>query len=131
MEIKVIAAFLGAVLGWFFGGLDTLLYILVVFVAVDYLTGVFAAFFQRKVSSRIGVKGIMKKVLIFLLVGIGNGVDMALGIDGAPVRTAVIFFYLSNEGISILENAARMGLPVPAVLKKVLGELQEDGNEKS
>ena len=116
-------AILGAFLGWFLGGLDGFLYTLVAFVAIDYITGVMAAILDKKLSSEIGFRGIFRKVMIFILVGIGNIIDIYLLGKGGAIRTAVIFFYLSNEGISILENSSRIGLPVPEKLKNVLEQM--------
>ena len=113
-------------MGWLLGGLDGFLYALIVFVVVDYLTGLMAAFIQKKVSSEVGFKGICKKVAIFCLVGIGHILDTQIIKTGSVVRTAVIFFYLSNEGISIIENVAIIGLPVPKKLKDVLAQLHDD-----
>ena len=114
---------IGGFLGWFLGGPDGFLYALIAFVAVDYLTGVMCAIADRKLSSEVGAKGIFKKVLIFVLVGVGHIIDSQVLVSGGAIRTAVIFFYLSNEGISILENAAHIGLPVPEKLKAVLEQL--------
>ncbi|MCX7714286.1 MAG: phage holin family protein [Clostridia bacterium] len=114
---------IGGFLGWFLGGPDGFLYALIAFVAVDYLTGVMCAIADRKLSSEVGAKGIFKKVLIFVLVGVGHIIDSQVLGNGGAGRTAVIFFYLSNEGISILENAAHIGLPIPEKLKNVLEQL--------
>lgn len=123
-------AVLGGFVGWFLGGLDGFLYALIAFVAIDYLTGVLCAVIDRKLSSEIGAKGIFKKVLIFALVGVGHILDnLVLGGSGDAIRTAVVFFYLSNEGISILENASHIGLPIPEKLKAVLQQLHGQ-NEK-
>lgn len=116
-------------MGWLLGGLDGFLYALIVFVVVDYLTGLMAAFIQKKVSSEVGFKGICKKVAIFCLVGIGHILDTQIIKTGSVVRTAVIFFYISNEGISILENIAIIGLPVPKKLKEVLSQLKDKDDE--
>jgi toxin secretion/phage lysis holin len=114
----------GALLGWYLGGLDGLLYALIAFVAVDYITGLLRAVVEKNLSSRIGARGIAKKVAIFLVVGIGHLIDAhLLGGTGAPLRTAVIFFYIANEGVSLLENATAIGLPVPEQLKNVLAQL--------
>jgi toxin secretion/phage lysis holin len=115
----------GAFLGWFLGGPDGFLYALITFVAIDYLTGVICAIIDKKLSSDIGARGILKKVLIFVIVGIGHLLDtQVLGSqNGGALRTAVIFFYLSNEGISVLENAAHIGLPIPENIKAVLQQL--------
>jgi toxin secretion/phage lysis holin len=116
---------IGGFLGWFLGGPDGFLYALIAFVAIDYLTGVACAVIDKKLSSEIGAKGIFKKVLIFTLVGVGHILDtQVLGSSGGgALRTAVIFFYLSNEGVSILENAGHIGLPIPEKLKAVLQQL--------
>ena len=123
-------AALGGALGAVMGGFDGFLYALVVFVIVDYATGLMAAAVEKKLSSEVGFKGIFKKVVIFCLVAVGDIVDTHIIGGGSVLRTAVIFFYLSNEGISILENAARTGLPIPGKLKAVLEQLREEkGNE--
>ena len=111
--------------GYFLGGCDELLIALVVFVAVDYITGVMCAVSDKKLSSEVGLKGICQKVLIFLLVGIANILDVQVIGTGSVLRTAVIFFYLSNEGVSLLENAAHLGLPVPEKIKTVLEQLHD------
>ena len=131
--IQVIFAGLGGWLGWFLGGCDGLLYALVLFVTVDYITGVMCAAADHKLSSEVGFKGICRKVLIFLLVGIGHVLDTQIIGTGSVLRTAVIFFYLSNEGVSLLENAGHLGLPIPEKLKVVLEQLhdraEKDNNE--
>ena len=121
----VIFAAIGGWLGYFLGGCDGLLIALVVFVAVDYVTGVMCAISDKKLSSEVGFKGICRKVLIFLLVGIANILDVQVIGTGSVLRTAVIFFYLSNEGVSLLENAAHLGLPVPEKIKAVLEQLHD------
>lgn len=123
--IQVIFAGLGGWLGWFLGGCDGLLYALVLFVVVDYITGVMCAAADHKLSSEVGFKGICRKVLIFLLVGIGHVLDAQIIGNGSVLRTAVIFFYLSNEGVSLLENAGHLGLPIPEKLKVVLEQLHD------
>ena len=111
---------LGAWLGYFLGGCDGLLYALVIFVAVDYITGVMCAVSDKKLSSAVGFKGVCRKVLIFLLVGLAHILDVQILKEIGVLRTAVIFFFLSNDGLSILENAAHLGLPIPDQLKNVL-----------
>ena len=111
------------------GGLDGFLYALIVFVIVDYFTGVMAACVQKRLSSEIGFKGIAKKVTIFLLVAVANMIDVNIIKTGNAARTAVVFFYISNEGISILENAALIGLPIPEKLKAVLLQINKEDNE--
>ena len=123
--IQFVFTAVGGWLGYFIGGCDGLLIALVVFVAVDYLTGVMCAISDKKLSSEVGFKGICRKVLIFLLVGIANIVDVQVIGTGSVLRTAVIFFYLSNEGVSLLENAAHLGLPVPEKMKDILAQLHD------
>jgi len=128
--VQAVFTAVGGFIGWFLGGPDGFLYALIAFVVVDYLTGVMCAIADRKLSSQIGAKGIFKKVLIFVLVGVGHIIDSQVLGNGGAVRTAVIFFYLSNEGISILENAAHIGLPVPEKLKAVLEQLHDRGEKE-
>lgn len=124
-------AAIGGALGWFIGGLDGFLYALIAFVVIDYLTGLLAAGVQKKLSSEVGFKGIAKKIAIFLLVGIANIIDVDVIQNGTALRTAVIFFYLSNEGLSILENAGNIGLPIPEKLKTMLAQLKDkEGDQK-
>ena len=113
----------GAWLGYFLGGCDGVLYALVIFVAVDYVTGVMCAVADKKLSSAVGFRGICRKVLIFLLVGLAHILDTQILNETGILRTAVIFFFLSNDGLSILENAAHLGLPIPQALKDVLEQL--------
>ena len=127
--IQLLIATLGGWIGYFMGGCDGLIYALVAFVAVDYITGIMCAAADKKLSSEIGFKGICKKVLIFLLVGIANILDVQVIGTGCVVRTAVIFFYISNEGVSILENASHLGLPVPEKLKDILQQLHDRAEE--
>ena len=120
----------GGGLGYFLGGWDGFLYALLAFVIIDYVTGLMCAVLDKKLSSEVGFRGIFKKVLIFSLVAIGHIVDQRVIGEGSVIRTAVIFFYLSNEGVSILENAAHIGLPVPQKLKDILEQLHNrDGKE--
>ena len=123
----------GGFLGWFLGGVDGFLYALIAFTVIDYITGVMCAVTDKNLSSSVGFKGICRKVLIFTLVGIGNIVDVYVLGQGGVLRTAVIFFYLSNEGVCILENSAHLGLPIPEKLKEVLEQLhdREGKNDES
>ncbi len=121
--LQTVIAAVGGWLGWFLGGLDGFLYALIIFVIVDYITGIMVAIINKELSSEIGARGIFKKILIFILVGIAHIIDSRLIGEGSVIRTAVIFFYLSNEGISIIENSTRIGLPVPQKLKDVLAQL--------
>ena len=123
--VQMVFAAMGGWLGYFLGGNDGLLIALVLFVVVDYLTGVMSAVSDKTLSSNVGFKGICRKVLIFLLVGIANILDIHVIGTGSVLRTAVIFFYISNEGVSLLENAAHLGLPVPGKIKAVLEQLHD------
>ncbi len=124
------AATLGAFTGYFLGGFDGFLYALLAFVVIDYITGIMVAIINKELSSAVGFKGIFKKVLIFFLVGVAHILDTQIIGDGSVLRTAVIFFYLSNEGVSILENVTLIGLPVPEKLKAVLEQLREEKDEE-
>lgn len=123
--IQLVFSAVGGWLGYFLGGYDGLLYALVVLMVVDYITGVMCAVSDKKLSSTVGFKGICRKVLILMLVGIANLLDVQVVGTGAVLRTAVIFFYLSNEGVSLLENAAHLGLPIPGKLKEILAQLHD------
>ena len=115
---------LGGTLGWFLGGADGgFLYALIAFVVIDYITGMMCAVADKKLSSKVGFKGICRKVIIFLLVGVANLLYVYIIGTGSVLRTAVIFFYLSNEGLSLLENGAHLGLPIPEKIKNVLAQL--------
>lgn len=133
--IQLVFSALGGWIGYFLGGCDGLLYALIVFVVIDYITGVMCAIINKQLSSEVGFKGIFRKVLIFLLVGIANIIDVQVIGTGAVLRTAVIFFYISNEGVSLLENAGHLGLPIPEKIKTVLEQLHDraengkEGNE--
>ena len=128
--IQLIFSAVGGWLGYFLGGCDGLLYALIAFVVIDYITGVMCAIINKQLSSEVGFK-----VLIFLLVGIANIIDVQVIGTGAVLRTAVIFFYISNEGVSLLENAGHLGLPIPEKIKTVLEQLHDraengkEGNE--
>lgn len=136
----VFGSFIG-VMAWFFGGVDAFIKVLAAMSVVDYFSGVAAAGAEGKINSRIGVKGILKKCVMFSLVGVANIVGSLIGGSDA-VRTAVVLFYISNEGISIMENAYKLGVPFPKVLREkfeqlrdkeinedeALKEVKEDGN---
>lgn len=128
--IQFTFAALGGWLGYFLGGCDGLLYALLAFVIIDYLTGIMCAITDHTLSSEVGFRGICRKVLIFLLVGISNILDVNIIGSGSVLRTAVIFFYISNEGVSLMENATHLGLPVPEKIKAVLEQLHDRAEEK-
>ncbi|NFN85861.1 phage holin family protein [Clostridium sporogenes] len=124
--VQMVFASIGGWIGWMLGGIDGFLYALIAFVVIDYLTGIMASILEQKLSSEVGFRGIFKKVLTFVLVGVAHIIDYYLIGSGSAIRTAVIFFYISNEGISILENTAKIGLPIPERLKNVLEQLKEE-----
>lgn len=128
--VQFVFTAVGGWLGYFLGGCDGLLYALLAFVVIDYITGVMCAINDKTLSSQVGFRGICRKVLIFLMVGIANILDVHIIGTGSVLRTAVIFFYISNEGISLLENAAHLGLPVPEKIKKVLEQLHNKAEEE-
>lgn len=128
--IQLVFSAVGGWLGYFLGGCDGLLYALIAFVVIDYITGVMCAIADKNLSSEVGFKGICRKVLIFLLVGIANILDAQVIQTGSVLRTAMIFFYISNEGVSLLENAAHLGLPVPEKIKVVLKQLHDKSEEE-
>jgi toxin secretion/phage lysis holin len=128
--LQLVFAAVGGWLGYFLGGCDGLLYALLIFVVCDYITGVMCAIADKKLSSSVGFKGICRKVLIFILIGIANALDIYVLDHAGVLRTAIIFFYISNEGLSLVENSAHLGLPVPDKLKDVLEQLHDrDGKE--
>ena len=128
--VQMAFAAVGGWLGWFLGGCDGPLIALVVFVILDYITGVMRAVADHQLSSAVGFRGLFRKVLLFALVGVGQILDSQVIGAGGVLRTAIIFFYLSNEGISLLENASYLGLPVPEKLKDVLEQLHDRAEEE-
>lgn len=128
--IQLVFAIIGGWLGWFLGECDGLMYALIAFVIADYVTGVMCAVSEKRLSSEVGFKGICRKVLIFVLVGMANILDMHVIGTGCVLRTAVLFFYISNEGVSVLENAGHLGLPIPERLLNVLEQLHEDAEQE-
>lgn len=130
-RIQTILTCIGGTLGFFLGGVDGVLTALVVLMAIDYVTGVACAIIDKKLSSTAGFKGLFKKVLILALVGMANVVDTMVLNGGGAIRGMVICFYISNEGVSVIENATRLGLPVPEKLKAILAQLHDtDGDKK-
>ena len=121
---------MGGWLDWFFGGFDGLLYALAVFVAVDYATGLMRAVMEHSLSSTVGFRGIFRKMLIFCMVGLGHVLDAQVIGDGSVLRTMICFFYISNEGVSLLENAGSLGVPIPVKMKEVLEQLHTKGEGK-
>ena len=128
--IDYIAGMIGASVGYFFGGVDGFIHALIAFTVLDYLTGIFAAYIKHELSSRAGFKGIARKVTIFMLVGIAHIIDRELLGNTALLRDAVLFFYLANEGLSILENAVTIGIPVPEIMKEKLLQFRDKSEDK-
>lgn len=124
-SIQFVFTAIGGWLGWFLGGCDGLMIALIIFVVADYITGVMCAIADKKLSSSVGFKGICRKVLIFILIGIANALDIYVLDHAGVLRTAIIFFYISNEGLSLVENSVHLGLPVPEKLKEVLEQLHD------
>jgi toxin secretion/phage lysis holin len=116
----------GSVVSFLIGGMDSLMIILLCFVVVDYITGIIASAMEGKLSSQVGFRGIARKLLIFLLVAVSHLLDIAIGWDNDFIRDAVIFFYVANEFISIVENAGRAGVPIPMVLRKMIELLKDE-----
>ena len=121
----------GGVVGYFLGGLDGLLIVLLVFMVIDYITGIMCAIKEGTISSKTGFAGICKKILILILVGMSNMLDVYVLQTGSMLRTAALFFYISNEGVSILENAGKLGLPIPSKIKNVLAQLHDKAEDTS
>lgn len=130
--IRMIFALIGGWLGLFLGNADRLLILLIVFVILDYLSGVLRAISEKKLSSAVGFRGISRKVLTFVMVGLAHQIDKTAIGSGSMLRSAVIFFYLSNEGLSLIENASQLGLPIPEQLRRILIQLhnRDSGGKK-
>lgn len=124
--IRLIFTLFGSCLGFFLGDMDIFIYTLLAFVICDYLSGIIRAGFERKLSSKVGFKGIFKKIMIFIIVGIANLCDKNLVQNQAMIRSAIIFFYIANEGLSILENSLAIGLPIPEKLEVLLEQFKEE-----
>ena len=124
-KIQIAITALGGWLGYFLGGMDGLMIALIVLMTLDYVSGVMCAIVDRKLSSAVGFKGICKKVFILMLVGVAHIIDLHVVGTGSALRGAVICFYMSNEGLSLLENAAHIGLPIPDKLREILAQLHD------
>ena len=114
---------------YLFGGFDVALSCLVIAIALDYISGIIKAFYTKQLSSKIGFKGLLKKIGILILVMVAVLVDRVAGNTGA-VRTLVIYYFVANEGLSIIENLAETNIPIPAVLKRALKAIKKEGNKK-
>lgn len=127
--VKWLIAFFGSGICWFLGKTDGLFYTLLALMTADYISGVGAAVAEKKLSSGVGFRGIAKKVLIVIIVGLANLLDTYVLKSADLLRIVVVFYYIANEGLSIVENAVRLGLPVPEKLKNVLVQLKNKGDE--
>ena len=124
-KIQIAITAIGGWLGYFLGGLDGLMIALIVLMTLDYVSGVMCAIIDRKLSSAVGFKGVCKKVFVLMLVGVAHIIDLHVVGTGSALRGAVICFYMSNEGLSLLENAAHIGLPIPDKLRDILAQLHD------
>ena len=124
-KVQIAITALGGWLGYFLGGMDGLMIALIVLMTLDYVSGVMCAIIDKKLSSAVGFKGICKKVFILMLVGVAHIIDLHVVGTGSALRGAVICFYMSNEGLSLLENAAHIGLPIPDNLRDILSQLHD------
>ena len=124
-KVQIAITALGGWLGYFLGGMDGLMIALIVMMTLDYVSGVMCAIIDKKLSSAVGFKGICKKVFILMLVGVAHIIDLHVVGTGSALRVAVICFYMSNEGLSLLENAAHIGLPIPDKLRDILSQLHD------
>ncbi len=124
-KIQIAITAIGGWLGYFLGGMDGLMIALIVLMTLDYVSGVMCAIIDRKLSSAVGFKGVCKKVFILMLVGVAHIIDLHVVGTGSALRGAVICFYMSNEGLSLLENAAHIGLPIPDKLRDILAQLHD------
>jgi toxin secretion/phage lysis holin len=128
---KWAATLVGGILVGLLGGWDVALQVLVLFVILDYITGVIAAWYEKKLNSDVGLRGITKKVLIFVVIAVAVSLDKVIG--QTILRSLAIFFYIANEGLSVLENLGRAGVAIPAPLKVALEQLKQksEGEDKS
>lgn len=129
MILKTCCAFFGGALAFFIGDVNGLLYALLAFIVIDYLTGVINAIIKKELSSAIGFKGLFGKICIMVLVGVTNILDMHVTNTPGVLKTAAIMFYIANEGISILENIGSIGVPIPEKIKKVLKQIEVKDDE--
>lgn len=125
-DIKILLTSVGTAIGYFLGGFDIMMITLLVFIMIDYITGVMCAIINKKLSSKIGYKGIFKKLLIIILIGLVNLLGKSINIDG--LRYVAISFYIANEGLSIIENASIIGVPIPQKIKDILKQLRNKGS---
>ncbi len=128
--IKAISGAAGALIGFLYGEITGLFIAIIALMALDYITGIFCAVSTKTLSSEIGFKGLVKKLMILVIIAVGHLVDAYIIGTGSALMTAVILFFAANEGISILENAALLGLPVPEKLRSVLEQFKDKEDNK-
>lgn len=124
-KIDIIIGFLGSVVSFLIGKIDISIMILASFMIFDYLTGVIKAIKNKQLNSKIGFEGLLKKICIFIILIVANLLDLLLGNENLMFRSIVIYFYISNEGISILENLCEMNVPIPEKIKEILLSIKE------
>ncbi len=129
--VRLALAALGSLGTWLFGAWDPILQALIALVVIDYLTGILAAFFEKSLNSSIGYRGICKKICIFLMVALANILDSTGGLGDPWVRTCVIMFFIANESLSALENAGRVGVPLPEPLIAALEKIHKEHTGES
>ncbi len=127
--LQALSGGVGLFVAAFWGGLDGVLYVLITLIVLDYLSGCVIAIINKQLSSAVGFKGIAKKVAMLTLVGVAHILDAKILGGGDVLRSAVCFFYIANEGLSLLENTARLGIPIPKKLRDVLSQLNTDPKE--
>lgn len=128
---RLVLAALGSLGTWLFGAWDPILQALIALMVIDYLTGVLAAFFEKSLNSGIGFRGICKKICIFLMIALANILDSTGGLGDPWVRTCVIMFFIANESLSALENAGRVGIPLPEPLMAALEKIHKEHTGES
>ncbi|GHV39156.1 hypothetical protein FACS189490_02300 [Clostridia bacterium] len=126
---KAAFAAIGGAVGFFVGGIDGFLYTLLAFIAADYVTGVLLAIKNKNLSSEVAFWGLTRKALVFVVVGVAHTLDAYILGQGAVLRVATIFFYMSSEGISLLENIAQLGVPFPEKIRDILVQLKDKGDK--
>ncbi|MEE7583201.1 MAG: phage holin family protein [Oscillospiraceae bacterium] len=124
--LKSISTIVLTIIGYLFGEIDGLMYALLTVIIIDYITGTICAIVNKKLCSKIGFRGILKKISILIIVSVSQIIDVSILSDSGILRSSVIAFYIINESISILENSSNIGIPLPKKLKSVLSQLKDD-----
>lgn len=129
MIIKTTSGAVGAVIGFLYGEITGLFIAIIALMALDYVTGILCGIAAKALSSETGFRGLVKKLMVLVIIAVGHLIDTYIIGTGSALMTAVILFFAANEGISILENAAKLGLPVPKKLRDILEQLREDKHD--